>query len=612
MFYLNIHYWKHFSSCFKYSKKRDLSRQTCRYRKPDWPTISNGFLTLQIGNFENIKTLEYTTNQRNPYIYLSESVTRFMITFYANHCVKLVTDAKIGYYITGYCTKAPKQNQKFALKLLNKCRNNMYDQTENIEEKTEEKKHFPESINNHYKRGLTLFSRLSTRITNDIMVGQNMAGLCVLVNDRFIFSPKFSYIVTFQYLSLLEEKIVFGMLGNNNQWVETVSHYGNRHTILEKYSLYEFKENFAVVTIRYLAKKNRAKILLHMKKNGGVYTDEIYMFFLPTYKKYKTHLIRRLPSKTCPVIYGPKVPDLRKLDLPSTSLQKNLGETGIVSGIPYFPHILNGKRKEYAQHMLIILSPWRSIRDFSIVNDTDWWNTLLTFREDGKFSNKSLFILNNFQCWNDAFLCKNTGQHVSQSKSDDESSSDEEKDSSVSICSQMREQLDIYAEEKKAIIVKVLDKKTMINSKKVDQKLLDDLKEHNFTFSTDFKFDFSILDQLNEADNFRNRNQNEIHFPDPISIHFKLFSEFDHHQTKAYFLALDDVVEEIDEFREPEGIVQDPGLFQNRFPSIEEMGRVHGLDENQYKVFSIYSLKMVLRMLEQIEFALLPASQKLL
>ena len=69
------------------------------------------------------------------------------------------------------------------------------------------------------------------------MVGQHMAGLCVLVNDRFIFSPKFSYIVTVQYLSLLEEKIVFGMLGNNNQWVETVSHYGNRHTILEKYSL---------------------------------------------------------------------------------------------------------------------------------------------------------------------------------------------------------------------------------------------------------------------------------------------------------------------------------------------------------------------------------------
>ena len=106
-----------------------------------------------------------------------------------------------------------------------------------------------------------------------------------------------------------------------------------------------------------------------MRQNGGVYIDEIYMFFLPSYKKYKTHLIRRLSSKTCPVIYGPKVHDLRKLDLPSTSLQRFLGESGIVSGIPYLPHVLDKKRKEYAQHMLIILTPWRSIHDFSIENN---------------------------------------------------------------------------------------------------------------------------------------------------------------------------------------------------------------------------------------------------
>ena len=610
MYYLNIHYWKHFSSCFKYSKKRDLSRQTCRYRKPDWPKICNGILTLEIGNSGNILTLGYTTNQRNPYIYLSESVTRFMISFFANHCVKLVTDAKIGFYFTGYCTKAPKQNLKFALKLLNKCRNNVFDQKENIEEKTEEKISFPESIKNEYTRGLQLFSRLSTRLTNDIMVGQNMAGLCVLVDDRFIFSPKFSYIVTFQYISFLEEKIVYGMLGNNNKWVETISHYSNRHTILDKYTLYEFKEHFEVVTIRYLAKNNRAKILKHMRQNDGVYVDEIYLFFLPGYTKYKTHLIRRLPSKRCPVIYGPRVHDLRKLDLPSTSLQKFLGETGIVSGIPYLPHVLDKKRKEYAQHMLIVLFPWRSIQDFNIEDESDWWKTLLLFRENGKFSNRSLFVLNNLQCWNDAFLCRNTGQHISDSKTDNIPSSDEENESNVDLCAQMHEQLDIFVEEKKAKVVKVMDKKSMVNPKKIDKELLAELKQHDFDFSTDSKFDFTVLDQLNEAKNFRNRNVSEIQVYDPISRHFKLFSQFDALETKSYFLALDDVVEEIDEYRSPEGILPDPGLFQEKFPSLEEMGRVHGLDITQFKVFSIYGLKMVLRMLEQIELSSLPVTQQ--
>ena len=96
MFYLNIHYWKHSSSFFKYSKKKDLSKQTCRYRKPDWTTFSKNIITLRIGKFENILNMEYTINQRRQYVFLSESMTRLMITFFANHCVKLVTDACSG------------------------------------------------------------------------------------------------------------------------------------------------------------------------------------------------------------------------------------------------------------------------------------------------------------------------------------------------------------------------------------------------------------------------------------------------------------------------------------------------------------------------------------
>ena len=103
--------------------------------------------------------------------------------------------------------------------------------------------------------------------------------------------------------------------------------------------------------------------------------------------------------------------------------------------------------------------------------------------------------------------------------------------------------------------------KIMIKSKKVDHKLLAKIKGHDFNFSTDYKFNFTVLDQLNVARNFRNRNGNEIHLPDPISRHFKLFSEFDVRQTKTYFLSLDDVLEEIDELRSPESILPDRGLF---------------------------------------------------
>ena len=145
--------------------------------------------------------------------------------------------------------------------------------------------------------------------------------------------------------------------------------------------------------------------------------------------------------------------------------------------------------------MLIVLFPWRSIQDFNIEVESDWWKTLLLFRENGKFSNRSLFVLNNLQCWNDAFLCRNTGQHISDSKTDNIPSSDEENESNVDLCAQMHEQLDIFLEEKKAKVVKVMDKKSMVNPKKIDKELLAELKQHDFDFSTDSKFDFTVLDQ---------------------------------------------------------------------------------------------------------------------
>ena len=123
--------------------------------------------------------------------------------------------------------KGTKANLKHALKLLNKANNNVSDQHEEIENETEPKINVTECIKKQYKKGLIFFSKLSTRITNDIMVGANMAGLCVLIDERFVFSVKFSYIVTYQYICYLEDMQVFGMIGETNKFIETVSEYAH-------------------------------------------------------------------------------------------------------------------------------------------------------------------------------------------------------------------------------------------------------------------------------------------------------------------------------------------------------------------------------------------------
>ena len=94
--------------------------------------------------------------------------------------------------------------------------------------------------------------------------------------------------------------------------------------------------------------------------------------------------------------------------------------------------------------MLIVLTHCISIQDFSTENESDWWETILVFRGNRKFSNLALFVLNDIQCWNDAVICKKTCQHVSDSKSDNVPSTDEEIESNVDLCSQMLEQLDIF------------------------------------------------------------------------------------------------------------------------------------------------------------------------
>ena len=74
------------------------------------------------------------------------------------------------------------------------------------------------------------------------MVGANMTGLCVLIDERFIFSVKFSYIVTYQYICYLEDGKVFGMIGDKNTFIESVSEYAHRHVLLDGITLYDFKK----------------------------------------------------------------------------------------------------------------------------------------------------------------------------------------------------------------------------------------------------------------------------------------------------------------------------------------------------------------------------------
>ena len=80
-----------------------------------------------------------------------------------------------------------------------------------------------------------------------------------------------------------------------------------------------------------------------MKENNGVHTGHNFFFFIPTYKKYKTHIIRVRPNKVCPILYNAHLPDMRSLGLPLTKIQKMMGIVSNNQGEPFEIDFLDEK-----------------------------------------------------------------------------------------------------------------------------------------------------------------------------------------------------------------------------------------------------------------------------
>ena len=67
---LNLHFWRHFESCFKYKKNVAKDKQSCRYCIPAWPVICLHFLSFEIEENQILKSLHFSPMQSPPYIFM--------------------------------------------------------------------------------------------------------------------------------------------------------------------------------------------------------------------------------------------------------------------------------------------------------------------------------------------------------------------------------------------------------------------------------------------------------------------------------------------------------------------------------------------------------------
>ena len=184
MYYLNIHHWKHFNSCFKYTKKNQAEKQNCRYKKPDWPILAKNFLTFEIDENGFADSLKFSRQQRATYIYFSESVINLMKSDFCNHCVKLVKTPQLGFYWASYSTKTAKDNAESINYMYKNLKHNLINEKKNIKKKKAE-----DSLD--YKKGMSFFSRAAHKFNQRTVVSAPMAAFCVINGKRFIFNGNF-------------------------------------------------------------------------------------------------------------------------------------------------------------------------------------------------------------------------------------------------------------------------------------------------------------------------------------------------------------------------------------------------------------------------------------
>ena len=149
---------------------------------------------------------------------------------------------------------------------------------------------------------------------------------------------------------------------------------------------------------------------------------------------------------------------------------------------------------------MILFYPFRTLKSFGISENFTWWDSLISLRDLGKFSAKSIFHIENIQSWNDTFLSKSDGTFLGEETDSD--SSDTEEDTDLNLASGVMDGIDLFDEENKQEPLVIIKKNDFLNPKTVDHKLLNKLNESGQTFLQKNLEEFPELDSLNTKESY--------------------------------------------------------------------------------------------------------------
>ena len=182
-----------------------------------------------------------------------------------------------------------------------------------------------------------------------------------------------------------------------------------------------------------------------MIENDGIYDSGRYIMLQTNSQNYSTHHIMHRSKKLTSNIFWTRPKDMRRLKFPSNQMYGKIYRRERNLRDPYPGVKLAKEREHFAQNILLLFLPFRNLKSFSISKTFTWWDSLISFRDLGKFSAKSIFHMENIQSWNDTFLSKSDGTFLGEETDSD--SSDTEEDTNMNLASGIIDGTNLFDEE---------------------------------------------------------------------------------------------------------------------------------------------------------------------
>ena len=349
-------------------------------------------------------------------------------------------------------------------------------------------------------------------------------------------------------------------IGLNRTPFENVTPYPNRHKDLDNLCLYVFSSRFEKIPVDRIPSKD--KTLHEMGLNAGVSPDLKYYMFMEDYSGANTHVLHRFHKQRIPQLYITRIPDKK-------SLYFNDSE-GYSSLSPKEKGNVVKKRIQYCSMVCVLFYPWRSIDCFEKANDESWVDVYIRLSRQDAFSNQSLEFMSNIQQYHTAFGSDELTKEEVELAGMTEMMPDSILYDQVENCIMIDDQMDVKDEKESTATIYLEDENHVFLLR--EDSLLHELKDVCTRPET-----------ISQTKSSKEKTENCVFKPFPAlgtqTFRINLRRIINIKQYSDHGIEFNEV----------------PEPAEGKYPAIKDHARRWTLNQEQFVPFSIYCLKLLCR-----------------